>query len=73
MADINNMGLGMSGASTTIAVAETINDVSATFNDRNITYNGSLTNLDIDSILRAKQEHINEIYQLADYFVDAEE
>ena len=27
----------------------------------------------MDSILRQKQEHINDIYQLCDYFVDAEE
>ena len=63
MADMNNIGFGRSGAGTTIAVAETINDVSSTYNDRNITYNGSLANLDIDSILRAKQDHINDIYQ----------
>lgn len=58
---------------TAFAVAETINDVSGLYNDRNITFNGSLQNLNIDSILRAKQDHINDIYQLADYYVDAEE
>lgn len=63
MADLNDMGLGMARTGTTVAVAETINDVSSTYNDRNITYNGSLANLDIDSILRAKQDHINDIYQ----------
>lgn len=59
--------------STALAVAESLNDVSGTFSERNITYNGSLTNLNIDTILRAKQDHINDIYQLADYYVDAEE
>ena len=58
---------------TAYAVAESLNDVSGTYSDRSITYNGSLANLDIDSILRSKQEHINDIYQLADYYVDAEE
>lgn len=58
---------------TSYAVAATINDVSGTFSDRSITYNGSLQNLDIDAILRSKQDHINDIYQLADYYVDAEE
>lgn len=41
MADLNNTGLGMSRSSTTVAVAETLNDVTGTFNDRPITYNGS--------------------------------
>lgn len=73
MGTIDNTGLGMSGVGTTVAVAETLNDVSSTFNDKNITYNGSLANLDIDTILRAKQDHINDIYQLGDYYVDADE
>jgi len=58
---------------TTYAVAESLNDVSGTFSDRSITYNGSLQNLNIDTILRQKQDRINDIYQLADYYVDAEE
>lgn len=59
--------------STAYAVAETLNDVSGLFADKSITYNGSLQNLNIDAILRDKQGHINDIYQLADYYVDAEE
>ncbi len=39
--DPNFRRLGMSQASTTIAVAETLNDVSGTYNERNLTYNGS--------------------------------
>ena len=58
---------------TTYAVAESINDVTGLFADRSITYNGSLQNLNIDTILRQKQDHINDLYQLADYYVDAEE
>ena len=60
-------------AASSFAVAETLNDVTGLFNERNITYNGSLQNLDIDAILRDKQGHINDIYQLADYYVDSEE
>lgn len=41
MADFNNMGIGLTGTGTTVALAETLRDVTATFNDRNITYNGS--------------------------------
>lgn len=48
---------------TAFAVAESINDVTSSYNNRSITYNGSLANLDIDSILRSKQDHINDIYQ----------
>ena len=70
--DLSNSDRNYIGVSR-IAVAETMNDVTGTFNDRNITYNGSLQNLDIDAILRSKQDHINDIYQLADYYVDAEE
>lgn len=55
------------------AVAETLNDVTGLFNEKNITYNGSLANLDVNGILRDKQGHINEIYQLADYYVDSED
>lgn len=60
-------------AASSFAVAETLNDVTGLFNERSITYNGSLKNLDIDTILRDKQGHINDIYQLADYYCDAEE
>lgn len=70
--DAMSAGKIIPGASS-YAVAETLNDVSGTFNDRSITYNGSLATLDIGPILRDKQGHINDIYQLADYYVDAEE
>lgn len=64
---------GKLDAGTTYAVAESINDVTGLFNERSITYNGSLQNLDIDAILRQKQEHIYDIYKLADYYVDSDE
>ena len=71
---IDNLSIGeKKPLGTAYAVAESLNDVSGTFNDRSITYNGSLQNLNIDTILRQKQDHINDIYQLADYYVDAEE
>lgn len=43
-----------------------------TFNDRTITYTGELTNYDYQSILRDKQNNINRLYELADYFTDAD-
>lgn len=43
-----------------------------TFNDRTITYTGDLTNYDYQSILRDKQANINRLYELADYFTDAD-
>ena len=55
------------------ATAETLNDVTGLFNERSITYNGSLQDLNVDKILRDKQGYINDIYKLADYYVDAEE
>lgn len=58
---------------TSFAVAESASDVSGTYNDKSITYNGSLVNYDFTNILRDKQGHINDLYMLADYFVDSEE
>ena len=55
------------------AVSETINDVTGTFNERSITYNGSLQNYDYEGLLRQKQQNINKFYELADYFVDADD
>ena len=49
------------------AVSETINDVTSTFNERSITY------YDYESLLRQKQKNINRFYELADYFVDADD
>ena len=72
---LNNMSAynGDKPNSTSLAVAETINDVSATYNERSITYNGSLQNTNYEEMLRKKQENINTIYQIADYFVDADD
>ena len=43
-----------------------------TYNDRAITYTGDLANYNYDSILRDKQGNISSLFQLADYFVDAD-
>ena len=58
---------------SSFAVSETLNDVTGTFNERSITYNGSLQNYDYASLLRQKQQNINKYYELFDYFVDADE
>lgn len=71
--NINSSSQALSRVGTTYAVAESIRDVSGLMNERPITYNGSLKDLDIDSILRQKQEHIYDIFKLGDYYVDAEE
>ena len=60
------------GASS-IALAESIKDVTGTFNDTLITYNGDITGFDYNRVLRDKQGSIYDIYRLADYFYDAEE
>lgn len=49
------------------------NDVTLTYNDKAITYSGDIVGYDYNGILRDKQGNINNIYQLADYFVDSEE
>ena len=52
--------------------AENDGDVSLTFNDKNITYSGDLTTYDYNSILRNKQDNIVKLYELSDYYVDAD-
>ena len=42
------------------------------FSNSNITYSGELTGFDYTSILRDKQNNIISLYQLADYFADAD-
>lgn len=60
--------------STAFAIAASLDDnVTLTYADKDITFTGDLQNYDYSSILRQKQSHIYDIYQLADYFLDAEE
>lgn len=47
-------------------------DVTITFSDRNITYTGDLATFDYDAILRNKQQNIYRLFELSDYFVDAD-
>ena len=42
------------------------------YNNANITFSGELSGYDYDSILRNKQANINSLYQLADYYTDAD-
>ena len=42
------------------------------FSNSNITFAGELAGYDYDSILRDKQKHIVELYQLSDYYTDAD-
>lgn len=59
--------------SIALASSMTDRDVTGTFADRDITFSGDLNGFNYDAILRQKQTHIYDIYQLADYFVDSEE
>lgn len=54
------------------AVGATVSAPSMTFSDKNITFTGDLKTFDYNAILRDKQGHINELYQLSDYFIDAD-
>ena len=60
-------------ASSSFAVAESRNDVTSTYNERSITFNGSLVNYNYESLLKSKQANINKFYELFDYFVDADD
>ena len=56
-----------------IAVGAKNEDLSTmTYNDKSITFTGNLASYDYDSILRDKQRNINSLYELSDYFVDAD-
>lgn len=43
-----------------------------TYNDKAVTFAGDLASYDYDSILRDKQKNIGGLYELADYYVDAD-
>ena len=61
-------------AASVWAIAASLDDnVSLTYSDRDITYTGDLQSFDYSGILRQKQSNIYNLYQLADYFLDAEE
>jgi len=54
--------------------ADKDNDIETiqSFNNSNFTFSGDLSGFDYVSILRNKQDNIQNIYQLMDYFVDAD-
>ncbi len=47
-------------------------EVSLTFADRDITFKGCLAGYDYRAILRNKQRHILQLYELSDYYSDAD-
>ena len=57
---------------TKLAVAADEPSPSLTFTDKNITYTGDLSGYDYEAILRDKQTNIYKLYQLSDYYVDAD-
>lgn len=56
----------------TVGALHDMPNVSATFADRNITFGGSLSGYNYEAILRDKQRHIYQLYELSDYYVDAD-
>lgn len=73
---IENMSAYKDGhlPSTAFAIAASLDDnVTLTYADKDITFTGNLQNYDYSAILKQKQSHIYDIYQLGDYFLDAEE
>ena len=51
---------------------ENMPDAFQSFTNSNITFSGNLSGFDYDSILRDKQTNIVSLYQLADYYTDAD-
>ena len=60
-------------SASSIALAESAGDVTSTFNDSAITYNGDITGFDYTRLLRDKQGNIYDAYKLADFFYDSDE
>ena len=54
----------------TAAALDSQNEYVHTYDNRNITFTGDLSDYDYDSILRDKQNNINSLYELSDYQVD---
>lgn len=74
--DINQMialEKHMPNASSFAIAASLDDDVTMTYADKDITFKGDLQTYDYNAILKNKQSSIYQIYQLSDYFLDAEE
>lgn len=54
----------------TAGAMDSNDDYAHTYDNRNITFTGDLSNYDYDAILRDKQRNINSLYELSDYYVD---
>lgn len=57
---------------TVIGAANQTESSLKAFDNSNITYSSDMSNVDYDSILRDKQSNIDTLYQLADYYCDAD-
>lgn len=58
---------------SSFAIAASMDDnVTLTYADKSITFTGDLQNYDYSAILKSKQSHIYDLYNLSDYFLDAE-
>ena len=57
---------------TVFVGAERKEDTIQSFSNSNFTFSGSLSGYDYNAILRNKQENIQSLFQLADYFTDAD-
>lgn len=55
-----------------IAVAADKNDINLAFADRQITFGGELAGYNYRQILKSKQKNIQKLYELADYYCDAD-
>lgn len=51
----------------TAAAIDNQNEYVHTYDNRNITFTGDLSDYDYDTILRDKQNNINSLYELSDY------
>jgi len=52
------------------ALVDSNEEYAHTYDNRNITFTGDLSNYDYDAILRDKQNNINSLYELSDYYID---
>lgn len=57
---------------TIVGAEKDTEEVFQSYTNSNITFSGSLSGYDYDSILRNKQDNIVSLYQLADYYTDAD-
>ena len=55
---------------TVCAALEVSESPTMTFDNRIITYRGTVKNIDYETILRDKEGHIYELFALSDYYVD---